>query len=205
MKGEEIIAKHLSAIGGVEKISKLKTRVAVGTAKKGDEPAARMAIMCESPDRLAAVFVFRNFDWRLVYDSEKTYVLPPLPRQMSAIDAKYRDMLESGLMYNGISLYNLLTNANEAVFEAKGTKKVKGRETLAVEVVGHKYQPVRLFFDAETFMWVRTEFGRARVTKEMGGFTNDVVNQGTGEATIDFYVETSDFREVDGVRVPFRF
>lgn len=207
LTGAELVAKHIDAIGGKEALSKFKSRVAVGTVKKGDEPDAKFAVMSEMPNRLAAVFVFRNFDWRLIYNSGKTYVLPQFPRQMAAIEHKYRDMLSSGLMYNGIALYNILVNVgkDDPKFEAKGTKKVNGRQTYVVEFKQQKAAPVRLYFDAETFMWVRTDYGRAQVTKEMGSFTNDVVNQGTGEATVDFYIETSDFREVDGIKLPFKF
>jgi hypothetical protein len=37
----------------------------------------------------------------------------------------------------------------------------------------------------------------------MGTFTNDVTSKDE-ESTIDFYVETSDFKEVDGVKLPFK-
>lgn len=204
LTAEEIIAKHLAAAGGKEALGKFKSRVAVGTFKKEGDPEAQMAIMSEAPDRLAAVYVFPNYDWRLVHADGKTIIRPQFPRQVAPIEEKYRQMLVSGLMYNGIPLQNLLLAPADAKFAAKGRKKVKGRDAYVVEVKRGKGPAVRLFFDAETFMWVRSEFGRAEVTRNMRAFTNEVVDRSADEATVDFYVETSDFREVDGVKLPYR-
>ena len=84
-------------------------------------------------------------------------------------------------------------------------KKVGGRQAYLVQAKPAKGSAMKLYFDAENFMWLRTEYGSASVSKEMGGFTNDVVNQGGSETTVDFYIETSDFRDVDGVKLPFKF
>jgi hypothetical protein len=206
MTAEEIIQKHFEAVGGRQALAKVKSRVAVGTVKKEAEPEAQMAIMSESPDRVAAVFVFRDYDWHMIYDAGKATLRPQMPRQVAPIEDKYREMLASGLMFNGIALYNLLSaeKAEGVRMEAKGTKKVKGRPAHVVELRRGKGDPVRLYFDAETFMWVRTDFGRAEVARQMRAFTNDVVNRSADENAIDFYVETADFRDVDGLKLPFR-
>ena len=39
----------------------------------------------------------------------------------------------------------------------------------------------------------------------MGQFTNAAVPHGEDELSVDFYFETSDFRTVDGVKLPFKF
>ncbi len=109
LSGEEIINKYLAAAGGKQALTKFKSRVALGTFNKEGEPEARMAIMSEAPDRVAAVYVFRDFDWRLVHSAGSVIIRPQFPRQVSAIEDKYREMLSSGLMFNGITLHNLLT------------------------------------------------------------------------------------------------
>lgn len=207
LTAEQIINKHIEAVGGRQALSQIKSRVAVGTFKKDADPEARMAIMSESPDRVAAVFIFPSYDWRLIYNSGKVFLLPQLPRQAAAVEDKYREMLASGLMFNGIALHNLLTAApaGDVKMEAKGTKKVKGRPAHVVELRRGKGDAARLYFDAETFMWVRTDFGRAEVSRQMRNLSNDVVSQAADENAIDFYVETSEFRDVDGLRLPFRF
>ena len=74
-----------------------------------------------------------------------------------------------------------------------------------MEVKRPKTDAMRLYFDADTFMWVRTDYGKAHVTREMRPFSNDPVNHSADELTVDFFIETSDFREVSGVKLPFKF
>jgi hypothetical protein len=66
-----------------------------------------------------------------------------------------------------------------------------------------KIDEVRMYFDSETFMWIRTDYGSVHLTKEMGQFTNAVESKDQ-ETTLDFYVDTSDFKEVDGVKLPYK-
>jgi hypothetical protein len=207
LTGDEIIQKHLAAVGGKEALTKFKTRVALGTIKKDNEPEGQLAVMSESPNRLSVFYGFRDFDLRMIYDGNTAHIRPSMPRQLAPLSRKYEEILASGLAFNSISLYNLITNSSEGQlkFEAKGTKKINGREAYAVQLKPAKGSAMKLFFDAENFMWVRTEYGKASLSKEMGTFTNDVVSQAGSEVTVDFYLDTSDFREVDGVKLPFKF
>ncbi len=207
LTGNEIVAKHLAAVGGKEALSKLKTRVALGTVKKESEAEAELAIFSELPNRVSANYRFEKYDWRLRYDGTKPIFFPPISRKLYVITDKYNEMLASGLMFNSVTLSNVLTEAErgDVKFEAKGTKKLHGRPTYVVEVKRGKGDAFRLYFDAEDFMWVRTDYGHVTISKQMGAFTNDVVFHGEDEIGIDFYIETSDFRTVDGIKLPFKF
>ena len=203
----EIINRHLQAVGGREALARFRTRVAIGTVKKDNEPDARMAIMSEGNNRVSAVYALRNTTWQMTYDGNAAIFRPAFPRAATVIESKYREMIASGLMFNGIALYNLLLRGeqNDVTFQAQGTRRHRERQTYIVEARRGRETIARLYFDAENFMWVRTDFGRINMSRPMEGFTNDIVSQGDSERTFDFYVETSDFREVDGVRLPFRF
>lgn len=206
LTADEIIARHLEAAGGRERLSKFKTRIAVGTVKKENDPEGKMAIMSEWPNRLSAVFILPSYDLKFIYDGGAGIMRPQLSRAVAAFDEKYRQIAASGLMYNGIPLYNLLLQPPpDAKYEAKGLKRVRGRDAYLVEVKRAKGDAMRLYFDADTFMWVRTDYGSAHVTREMRPFSNESVSRGGDELTVDFYIETSDFREVDGVKLPFKF
>lgn len=205
MTGVEIINKHLQAVGGKEALSKIKSRVAIGVAKKDSDAAVPVAIMSEAPNHVCAIYQFEGYNWQLSYNGAKSVFRPTINRASSMVIHKYEEMLATGTMFNSISLYNALLagESGGVTFEAKGTKKVRGRSAYAVDMKSGKGQTLHLFFDAENFMWVRTDYGSVRLTRDMGTFTNDVVNKDE-EQTIDFYVETWDFKEVDGVKLPFK-
>jgi hypothetical protein len=203
----EIISKHLEAVGGKQALGRFQSRIAVGTVRKDNETQVQMAIVSEFPDKVSAVYVFEKYDWQLTYDGKQPFLRPLFPRDLVAIQDKLLDMLASGVMFNSISLYNVLLNSQAygAKFEAKGTKKIRDRLAYVVEMKRPKVATARLYFDVETFMWIRTDYGKASISKPMGQFTNEVVPHGEDELSIDFYFETSDFRDVEGVKLPFKF
>jgi hypothetical protein len=49
-------------------------------------------------------------------------------------------------------------------------------------------------------MWVRTDYGNV----ELSDTRLALDNSGGGISTIDFYIEASDFREVDGIKLPYK-
>ncbi|MGI9068147.1 MAG: hypothetical protein ACR2HX_17310 [Pyrinomonadaceae bacterium] len=207
LTADEIINKHLEVSGGKEALTKFQSRIAVGTVKKESDPEARMAIMSEAPNHVTGMFIFNKFDWQLTYDGSKSFIRPLLPRESAPIQDRYQAMLSSGLMFNSISLYNVLLakESSGAKFEAKGLKKVKDRQAYVVEMKRPKGISARLYFDATTFMWLRTDYGTVHISKPIGQFTNEVVPHGEDELRVDFYFETSDFRDVAGVKLPFKF
>src|SRR5207247_3540308 len=136
LSGAVIINKHLAAVGGKEALAKIKSRVAIGTARKDNDAAAPMAVMSEAPNRVSAIYQFEGFNWQLSYDGSKAIVRPMLSRANAPVMHKYEDMLSTGTMFNGISLYNALAQgeSDNVRFEAKGTKKVRGRLAYTVEM-----------------------------------------------------------------------
>src|SRR6185503_1107776 len=201
LTGPEIVGKHLEAVGGKTALSKIKTRVALGSVRKESETDANLAIMSEAPNRVSAIYEFKDYTCQLTYDGSKSLFRPMISKDASFVEAKQREMVATGAMFNSMSLYNILSQngPDEPKFEAKGTRKVKGKLAHVVDVKRARQPVLSLYFDTESFMWVRTDFGRVSYTKEMGTFTNDITQHGEDQTDVDFYFETSDFREVDGI------
>jgi hypothetical protein len=205
MTGIDIINKHIQAVGGRAALAKIRSRVAIGVAKKDSDAAVPVAIMSEAPNRVSAIYQFQGYNWQLSFDGRKPIFKPTIARAAGVVVQKYEAMLATGTMFNSISLYNSLLEgeSGDTKFETKGVKKVRGRATYVVDMRPAKGQSVRLYFDAESFMWIRTDYGSVRITKDMGTFTNAVVSKDE-ESTVDFYIETWDFKDVDGVKLPFK-
>jgi hypothetical protein len=218
LSASEIINKHIEAIGGKAALAKLKSRLVLGTIKKENEADAQFAIASE-PNRVSALYRFKEFNWRFIYDGKKASEMPNLPQQMHVVYEKYVEIVASGLMFNDISLFNLVDQgeSGSARFEAKGMKKFHGRPTYIVEMRRGHEEPMKLYFDAETFMWVRTDYGKAHIRKQQhmsngSGLANDnnqhpemAPSHADDDTIADFYIETSDFKEVDGIKLPFKF
>src|SRR5262245_16212188 len=104
LTGAEIIEKHLQAVGGKQALEKIKSRVAIGIAKKDNDAGVPVAIMSEAPNRVSAIYQFQGFNWQLSYDGAKTIVRPSINRAAGVVVQKYEEMLASGTMFNSISL-----------------------------------------------------------------------------------------------------
>ena len=144
----------------------------------------------------------------MIYDKGKQTFRPSFTCEYTVVEDKYKEMLASGFFTNGIALYNALLSepSPDAKIEAKGTKKVNGRQAYMVEYKRDKKSNViRLLFDAENFMWVRTEFARVTLPHRIGNLSNAAQSQAEENPVIELYLETSDFRAVDGVKLPFKF
>lgn len=211
LTAQEIIKRHYAALGSPVALGKVKSRVAIGTVQREEEPAAKFYLMSE-PGRISAFYSFRDYDLQMLFDGNSATVRPLLFRNSaSPVQRMYEQILASGLMFNDMSLNDLITKPDaDLKIEAKGTKKIAGRPAYVVQLK-RKNDTLNLYFDTETFMWVRTDFGKVHISapvRNVSGSTaalNQNEEEGGSESVIDFYIETSDFREVNGIKLPFKF
>jgi outer membrane lipoprotein-sorting protein len=190
---DEIIEKHLAALGGRAALGKLTSRTAKGTitvsTPLGDIPGS-IEVLNQAPNKsrtfvqidLSGVGLGKVIqDQR--FDGTSGYVIDTLQGNRDITG----DQLEG--MKSG-SFPNPLLNYKQAgaTVELAGKEKVGDREALVL-VFKPKSGPVaRQYIDAESFLPIKTV---AKVN----------VPQAGGE--LEQTTETSDFRDVDGVKIPF--
>jgi hypothetical protein len=190
---EEIVEKHLAAVGGRAALGKLTSRVMTGTftvSTPAGEFSGPVEITNQAPNKvrtlinldLAAVGVGKiTIDQR--FDGLTGYAIDTLQGNRDITG----DQLEA--MRNGIFPSPLLNyKANGITLELTGKEKVGDREAFLVVMKPKTGPSSKIYFDATTFLMIRQVA------------TLDIPQVGPLEQTTDL----SDERDVDGVKVPHK-
>ncbi len=192
--GDDVIEKHLAAIGGRAALAKLESRIARGTmtiSVQGVELSGPIEMYAKAPNKQRT---FARFDLSAMgagemvvdqrFDGKAGYRSNTMQGDRDLTDSELQSM------QNNAAFPTPLLNYKQAGGKAElaGKDKIGDRAVYLVLLTPKAGVPTMHYFDAETYQLLRV------VTKvqvpEMGG---DL------EQTIDF----SDYRDVDGVKVPF--
>lgn len=218
LKTEEIIAKHLEAIGAAETLQSVTTRVAGGTVVVTfKEPGTgqlggRVVLASEGPKNVVAM-VFDNastnyphekvgFDGR---DVSGSYARPGIRSALGDFLLTHKAIVKQGIWGGALSqAWPLLdVTKNKIKVESAGTKKIGDRLTHQL-----KFSPsgsdvrVTLFFDAETFQHVRTEYNRS-IPAQMGATPETSASQ--SETRYKLVEDFSDFKKEGGLTLPHSY
>lgn len=216
LKAEEIVARHLDSIGTKAKRGSLKTLMAAGYSDfESKVPVVKgggKAIVVSNPENLFFVLSFNSREYpfeKIGYFDRKSalpFVNSGMRSFLGTFIAEHQSVLSDGLFGGSMSLRwaFLGDHAASARLKAAGTKKVGDRKAYAVDYFPVGSSPdftVRLFFDAETFHHVRTEYRRQVVRGNVVfGQANQVAN-----AVIRLTEDFSDFRDFDGLTLPRKY
>jgi hypothetical protein len=194
---DEIVEKHLAAIGGRAALARLESRIARGTISvsvQGVDLAGPVEIYSKAPNQLRS---YAKLDLSQVSGGTVGEVV--VDQRCDGKSGFLRNTLQGDRDLTGNPLQSML---NTAVFptpllnykEAGGKVELAGKDTVGdrpVLVVLYSPKagfPFKEFFDAENYQLLRV------VSKtdipELGGET---------EQTVDY----RDYREVDGVKIAF--
>jgi len=190
---DEIIEKHLAASGGRDVLGKLASRTATGTISLTTpvgELMGAIEVYSKRPNKQRTVIKLDLTslgggpivtDQR--FDGTTGYVIDPVNGNRPIEGAQ----LEA--MRNG-SFPSPLLNYKElgASLTLLAREPVGGKEAFVVLLTPKAGPPIRMFIDSGSFMLVRTVV--IINVPQLGGDINQVV---------DF----SDFRDIDGIKVPF--
>ncbi|HKQ99569.1 MAG TPA: hypothetical protein VJT09_02785 [Pyrinomonadaceae bacterium] len=226
MKPEELIAKHLAAIGPADALAAAKSRVVVGDVKVQSKSSAvreiaGVAQLASDGDKVVLAMVFNSSGYsyeKAAYDNDKmTVALMESTGKRTALgdflmsqEAVFKQGLIGGVLSSAWPLLNI--SAKNPKLSYAGTKKIDGRELHEL-----KYRPnkgggdtqISLFFDAQTFQHVRSEY-QYTVSARMGARPQSSVGVATdtGSQTLNRYKlieEFSDFKAEGQLILPHTY
>ncbi|HEU4795243.1 MAG TPA: hypothetical protein VFT02_06400, partial [Pyrinomonadaceae bacterium] len=192
LKPEDIVARHLDSIGSAEDRAAIRTRVILGVSKYvrhgpgGGATEGRVVLASENEKYMFGMkFGVPGYDVESVaFDGKMLtvgYVAPGVRSALESVFRNHESTFKHGLLTGILSSSWPLLSMNEekAKLKYSGLKKVDG---IAVHQL--KYQPrkgsdleVSLYFDAETFRHVRSEYSRIISANIGSGGVDSSANQ----------------------------
>jgi outer membrane lipoprotein-sorting protein len=190
---DDVVEKHLAAIGGRATLSKLTSRKATGTVTIGTpngDLTGPIEIYAKAPNKIRA---YMQLDLSALGVSDKMI----LEQKFDGTAGWTLNSMQGSNAIVGNQLQNMRNNTFPSPllsYKAAGTKidvlpkeQVGGKDAIVLLITPKEGSVARMFIDAETYLVVRSV---AKISSpEVGEFeqTN----------------EPSDYRDVDGVKIPF--
>jgi outer membrane lipoprotein-sorting protein len=190
---EEIIEKHLTALGGRAALAKITTRKSVGTITVSiptGELTGPVEMYGKAPNKaranirvdLSAVGAAGEMVMEQIFDGQAAWISNSMQGDTqitgNQLDNMKNNMFPTPLLAKDLGKLELLPAST-----------INGRKVLVIKATPKAGSPTTMSFDAETFLMVRSF---AIVDNPMTGPL---------EQTTDF----SDYRTVDGIKVAFQF
>jgi hypothetical protein len=217
MKPEEVVAKHLESIGTAEARAKIKSHIILGTAVGtfrvgGIGTSQGGAVMASQGTRSLLAIVYGNKEYpyeKLGFDGKDVTVAdlkPGIHSTLGKFFMQYEMPLRDGLLGGTLSAaWPLLDlSASGAKLKYAGIKKIGDRRVHVLEYEGKNNAGLKttLFFDADTFQHVRTEYERHLPQQMPSGPS---VTQQQGDAVTKLTEEFSDFKTEGGLTLPHTY
>ena len=194
MTPEEVVAKHLASIGSADALAAAKTRIAVGKVKAITRTNSVRNIVgvsqfASDSDKVLLAMIFDLTDYpyeKVGYDGRKlTIALFPGSGSRSALGDFFKSqetIFKQGLIGGALSSAWPLLDlaAKKPKLSYSGISKINGREAHKLTYAGSGNLEISLYFDAETFRHVRSEY-RYSISAAMGNRPRGDVTSPTGD------------------------
>jgi zinc protease len=180
---DQILARYIEVEGGRAAWQKLTSRVSKGTIEVPSmNLSGTVEIHEKAPDRLLGVVTINGASFRQGFDGTVGWTDDPENGLREQSGAELAEARRDADFYHPMDLRKLYTK-----FTVTGKEKIGDRETYVVEgAVPEGGDPDIMYFDIQTGLPIR------------------VVSQHHGPDGITKFVEDfEDFREVDGIKLPF--
>jgi outer membrane lipoprotein-sorting protein len=191
---DAVIDKHLAAVGGRAALGKLTSRKSTGTitlTTPGGDVSGTIETVAKAPNKVRALM---TIDLSSVGAGSMI-----VEQRFDGSSGMTMNSMQGDTEITGKQLENfrnnifptpLLTYKDRGTkVEQAGTEKIQGKDAIVLVITPTAGSPVRLFLDPDTYLVMRS------VTT-----VNAPQLGGDAQQTSEF----SDYRTVDGVKVPFR-
>lgn len=217
LKPEEIIAKHLNAVGSKGDRDALKSIMALGASEfESNVPVVKgggKSVIVSNPGNLFFIISLNSREYpfeKIGYFDGKTSLPFTTAGSRSLLGAFLSDhqlMLSEGLFTGAMSMRWPLWDIQKSKpkLAGGGTKKVNDRKAYVIDYNpsggGSPEFTIKLYFDAETFNHIRTEYRyEVQPTDATFGQQN---RRASGVAILA--ENFSDFKTVEGITLPHTF
>jgi hypothetical protein len=217
MTAEKLMEQHLNSIAAKDKRDAIKNRMAVGTSlfqsKLPLKQAGGKAVVASDNDNLMFITSFNSQEYpfeKIGYFNKNInlpFVTAGSRSPLGAFIADHERVLSDGLFTGAISGVWPLMDPSSVRDRVKygGTKKVGDRKAYVLEYfpknTGSSEFSLRLYFDAENFRHLRSEY-RDQINPKQDTF--GTLGRQAG-VTIKLTEDFTDFRTVDGVTLPYSY
>lgn len=224
---EEIIAKHLEAIGSAEARAAVKSMTIIGTSKatffgRGSGVAEGITVLASQGEKYLVAMKFNNPDYpfeKLGYDGDTFsvgFVRPGVRSNLGSFLRINETTFKRGIMSGVLSTSWELLNFDEkdAKLKYAGIKKIDGKKLHEIDYNPKKGSDlsISLFFDPDTFQHVRTEYTRtlsAGLGNSIGGTQSSGsrvdASAGQSETRYKLVENYSDFKEENKLMLPHTY
>jgi photosynthetic reaction center cytochrome c subunit len=181
--GDQIVDKYVQALGGAEALEKISSRVEKGNLTGFGDRQFPIEVYAKAPDKRLSVMHMPNGESITAYDGRGGWLgfSHGPPHAMTPPEANSAKM-------DADFLFALHLKQNFSQFRVEHPEKIGEEETYLVNGVNPGQPPVRLYFSQQSGLLVRL----VRYVE---------TPLGRNPTQIDY----ADYRDVDGIKVPFRW
>ncbi len=181
---DEIVAKHIEALGGAEKLKKINSAVIEGTMNvMGNDVSLKITQLNNQGNRTdITVAGMSNY---VIITPAGGYTFMPV-QGMQKPEPMTADDIKEGLDDLDIQSNLLDYKAKGHTVELLGTEELEGTECYKLKVTRKNSGEQTLFLDKSTYYILRSSSKRKAMGQEM-----------------DVNVDYSDYRDVEGVKMPY--
>ncbi|HEX3544359.1 MAG TPA: c-type cytochrome [Candidatus Acidoferrum sp.] len=182
-KPEDLLDRYLAAVGGAAAIEKVTSRVQKGKLMAFGGQTFPAEVYSKAPDKRVSVMHLTDGDSVTAFDGQRGWMsVPGRPAHIMSASENDSARLDADL-YFPVHVKTLYSK-----FTVKSGERIDSHDTYLVEGHEEGRPPLRLYFDTQTGLLLR-----------MVRYAQTPL--GLNPTQIDY----ADHREVDGVKVPFRW